>query len=509
MQNNAWENTQLNRKHSKSSDSGFSLVELLIAVTILAIIVIPLLHMFVTSTKINVKSRQTLRATTVAQDIMEGLKAYTLEEVKTQFEPPEGTGVSAYHYPQDGFYIVNSSLIQGGVRELTELEHEGEEIYYFGIQNIKIQGGEYDALIELDASTYGNKAKNKQSNPGAGIAAHDNEFNGKFYAEIGSVAEVSGSSDEASKATDSSYHQDKALDEGVLKDIKQQIEANILNSGGAVPDELDELKLENVLKKRYILVTIEDAGSKDAEGNEQCSAAINFIYEYEYSGMENECTKPDCPYKKGTPGHTNPHSHGDAGSMSGEVYNIRRTFSSGNFYLFYYPIYSSSEIDNIQFRIEDADKLLNEEQPLLKSVILAKQIRSDVDASANVIAPELSDAELLAKENSYRAVVDISADASPANDLIFRTNIDMNMVKNVSDGKRAMIGGVRYLFDSNVMSRLKQSSFSGDEVSEKVTNVIYDVKISVYKTGAAEHFTENNFEDNEEVHKLATITNWD
>lgn len=58
---------QLNRKYQENPDAGFSLVELLIAVTILAIIVVPLLHMFVTSTRINVKSRQTLRATTVAR----------------------------------------------------------------------------------------------------------------------------------------------------------------------------------------------------------------------------------------------------------------------------------------------------------------------------------------------------------------------------------------------------------------------------------------------------------
>ena len=199
---------QLNRKYQENPDAGFSLVELLIAVTILAIIVVPLLHMFVTSTRINVKSRQTLRATTVAQDIMEGLKAYTLEEVSTQFEPPEGMSGDSFHYPSDGFYIVNSSMIQGGVRDLTEHMDghvEGDEIYYFGIENLKMQGGEYDALIRLDASAYGANSRKMDesgtpSNPGA--TGHDNEFNGKFYAEIGSVAEVSGGGDEEAMKTD-------------------------------------------------------------------------------------------------------------------------------------------------------------------------------------------------------------------------------------------------------------------------------------------------------------------
>lgn len=489
MQSRLWKSTQLNKKRRKLSDSGFSLVELLIAVTILAIIVIPLLHMFLTSAKINVKSRQTLRATTVAQDIMEGLKAYTLEEVRAQFEPPEGMDGSSYYYPQDGFYVVNSSLIEGGVKELTELETEGSEIYYFGIRDIQMQGGKYDALIELDASAYGEKAANGEE------GAHDNEFNGTFYAEIGSVAEVNGSSDEASRTTDSSYHQNKDLDEDVLKDVKPKLEADLLSVGLTIPDDL---KLEDILMKRNITVVIEKADALDSEGNEQCKATITFEYVCSYN---YDPADPDAVFT-----YT---SYGYAGSAGGEVKDIHRTFSSGNFYLFYYPVYSSGEIDNIEFKIDDADKLFDEEQPLLKSVVLAKQIRSDVDTAANVIAPELSDAELQAKESAYRANVGIVADASMASDLTFRTNVDMNMVKNASGGEREMIGGIRYSFNSKVLPHLNQCTFSGDKVGEKVINVIYDIKISVYETGAAEHFTEINFEDNEDVHKLAAITNLD
>lgn len=480
---------RIKRKCIRISDAGFSLVELLIAVTILAIIVIPLLHMFITSTKINVKSRQTLRATTVAQDIMEGLKAYTLEEVRAQFEPPEGSGGSGFHYPTDGFYVIDSSVIQGGVRELSELEHPDKEIYYFGIENVKLQGGEYDVFIELDASTYGSKAKDKKDNPGAGIDAHDNEFNGKFYAELGSVAEVSGSGDEASKTTDSSYHENKKLNEAVLQDIKQQIEADIIGGGGTVPEELDELKLADVLKSRTIDVVIEDAGAKDPEGNEQCVATITFTYECEYDSKVYS-------------------SNGYAGSVGGVVNGIKRTFSSGNFYLFYYPAYGA--MDKINIKFNDADRLFDADQPLMRSFVLAKQIRSDVDPVLNVIAPELSDDELRAKENAYQAVVSIDADTALDNDLIFRTNIDTNMVKNDVDGTRDSLFSV--ILSSNnslVTPHLKNCSFTGDDVSEKATNVIYDAKITVYKSGAAKHFTESNFEDNEEVHKLATITNWD
>ena len=46
------------KERKLNKNAGFSLVELLIAVTILAIIVIPLLHMFVTTSRLNGKAKQ-------------------------------------------------------------------------------------------------------------------------------------------------------------------------------------------------------------------------------------------------------------------------------------------------------------------------------------------------------------------------------------------------------------------------------------------------------------------
>ena len=492
-------NRQLNRRGTQASNAGFSLVELLIAVTILSIIVIPLLHMFVTSTKINVKSRQTLRATTVAQDIMEGLKAYTLEEVRTQFTPADGVSTGSYFYPSDGFYILNSSLIQSGVREITELgpDYSGEEIYYFGIENLKMQGSEYDALIRLDASTYGAKSIEGAVTSGAATDAssHDRELNGAFYAEIGSVAETSGGGD----ATDSSYHEDKNLSRDVLKHIKEQIEDYITASGGTVPGDLADKKLEDLITKRTIEVILEDAGSVDVSGNPECKATITITYECVYDGKTYT-------------------SNGSVGSLSGEVKDITRTFSSGNFYLFYYPIYASGEVDNIVFELKNASQLFDEDEPILKSITLAKQIRSDVDASAGIIAPELSDAELASKEGSYKAKLDIhtSGLGTMKNDLLFRTNIDTNMSEqakhvDVDTGKveRDEILGINRALDPQVTSHLTQGAMSGDHVSGKITNVIYDIEISVYETGAAQYFGDPDFESNSEVHRLAKITSLD
>lgn len=532
MRSTAKGNRQLNTRRQRSSNAGFSLVEILIAVTILAIIVIPLLHMFVTSTRINVKSRQMQRATTVAQDIMEGLKAYNLEEVRAQFAPPEGVSPSTYYYPSNGFYVLNTNLIQGGVREITELGPDvtGEEVYYFGIENLKIQGGEYDALIKLDASTYGANSKEVANSLGATPAAgaHDKEFNGAFYAEIAGVSETSGGNLE----TDSSFHEDKDLNKAVFADVKKQIEdkyvANPAYGLIDLPENWDEVKLVGVgapdshnnivVIERNIKVVLEVAKDiygnpkNDVEGNPQCQATITFEY---------KC-KNNTPYwiADDDTDHDIYTSYGKEGVTGGKVENIYRTFSSGNFYLFYYPLYDGVK-DNIEFVINDASVLLDADKPLLKSITLAKQIRSDVDTNTHVIAPELSENDLFAKESTYLANVKVSASGTVNNELVFSTNIQTNLSQlakysDPSDPSKVLWGllseaNVQVGASGSLAAHFNKIDLIGDNTGSKVTNVIYDIEITVYDTGAAQYFKEAGFETTygDEVHKLASITNLD
>lgn len=63
----------------KKDDKGFTLLELLIAVIILAFIIVPLLRSFVTSYNVNARSRRMMRATTLAQNEMEIFEKEKLE----------------------------------------------------------------------------------------------------------------------------------------------------------------------------------------------------------------------------------------------------------------------------------------------------------------------------------------------------------------------------------------------------------------------------------------------
>lgn len=55
----------------KLNNEGVTLVEIIVAMLILAIVVVPFVHSFVTSASTNKKSRETLYGTTIAEDIME------------------------------------------------------------------------------------------------------------------------------------------------------------------------------------------------------------------------------------------------------------------------------------------------------------------------------------------------------------------------------------------------------------------------------------------------------
>lgn len=65
----------------RDNNRGFTLVELIIAVAILAIAISPLIANFIQSSKMNLKGRESLDAMNLAQDIMEGLSGYTADEV--------------------------------------------------------------------------------------------------------------------------------------------------------------------------------------------------------------------------------------------------------------------------------------------------------------------------------------------------------------------------------------------------------------------------------------------
>lgn len=464
--------TEMRAQKKPNSNAGFSLVELLIAVTILSIIVIPLMHLFLSSAKLNVKSRQTLRATTVAQDIMEGLKAYDVDELQEQF-----------NHPLDGFYVLDDRMVKGSIKEETDREEDStgasiEGLYYFSMSDVTMQGTQYDALIKVDARGYmeGTADAALTSAPdlsaldpmdSAAHTTHNQEHNNKEMAKLGSVVE----------GKDGLYVQEKSEDDQVLDKIYAAFEDE-LEAGGCTREDLDftenGFSVSGMSSDRWTIIKITDSGSTDEEGNPMLKAEVSILMQCTYKYEEKPVwIKRDIPVD-------NPN------------------FTSGNFYVIFYPQYGMEE---------DVVIIDNQSTVPLKQVIVAKQVDET-----------LTDAELYDAEEAYTAYLCFKG--CDMDSLVIRTNLDSSLVNDTflgaeppadqeenNNNERVKVSFLTEYKEnsSGIMERkgvtqsdlgkLKMYHLEGGRigkeasivpVQEDQTNVIYDVTVGIYKKGAAE-----------------------
>ena len=132
-----------------------TLIELLVAITMLALITTPFLNSFIVSVRNNYKARHVLRATTVGQNLMEGLKAFSVEDICRQINLDTEENTKLY---LPGRYLEHQELENAAGEKSSvngdEFIETASHKYVFGIRGIEEDGILYDARILLDASGY-------------------------------------------------------------------------------------------------------------------------------------------------------------------------------------------------------------------------------------------------------------------------------------------------------------------------------------------------------------------
>lgn len=478
------------RKQNK--DAGFSLVELLIAVVILAIIVIPLMNLFVSSNRINIKSRKTLRATTAAQDIMEGLKAYDMEEIKEQFADPAS-----------GFYVIDSRLIKGKVEERSDLEAgPAGGLYVFSMEQIAMQGSEYDAKIEVDGRRYMNPLNPDPSKPADDPA--NRALNSADLADARSIDKKNGTFVETEK-----YRQ--AVLKSVFKDsdMETAIKSRLTAAGVAsadldtrYADLQDENKAAYVCFKnaatffdqisRTITIELSTSTSVDKDGRPMVDMKVTQVYDF-------ICKNANIG---GTDGEV--HTSGDMGSLvwmaNMDCGKITRMVDAAtgdekiNVNLFYYPLYGASVPDQIIVKNGSGADL---------NLLIAKQRHETTDASGMPVLsdPEyLTDPQLMAAEQSYKAAVGIQDGLGASMNkehFLLKTNLGLNLVGEkylagapIERPEQLTINGTHMdlsgTSDMNIFTLDGVRSPMGrDPLPGETTELIYDVTVSIYQAGAA------------------------
>ena len=126
----------------KMNNKGMTLIEVLVAMAILAIIVTPTLRMFSTSSGMNLRAKKVQRATSMGESIMETFKAYTMEQLCYQFKYGTFKG-------SDGSVSVTASYPTGDASPLLTddtLNNDATEIH-FAINNATYDRSKYNIDI--------------------------------------------------------------------------------------------------------------------------------------------------------------------------------------------------------------------------------------------------------------------------------------------------------------------------------------------------------------------------
>lgn len=137
------------------NNKGFSLVELLIATVILAIVVAPLLHTFVTASVTAARSRRIGDATLAGQNVAETVEASTLSQLINDPDPTRyfagATSKGLYKPDASGYTAISPDAA-------------GPDVYHLGVHGLQAGGSVFNAMVSFDAAAYKN-AVDPEVNP--------------------------------------------------------------------------------------------------------------------------------------------------------------------------------------------------------------------------------------------------------------------------------------------------------------------------------------------------------
>ena len=438
----------MNRRLFKTDNRGMTLVEVMLAMVILAIIVVPLSHAFVSAARVNQDSRRKLRITTASQDIMEGLVANDLEDLAyTVYYPSGATDPFTGNQVHDGFNVVKRSLVRGPMSEVRcssiasdgtvsgltatnaassdENDHPsispvtGDGIntdfvkkpggkYYFALQSVTMENDNpnlrADVLIEVDATAYREGSTTVSGN----TALHN----------ASTIVDISG----MDSSKDFIFEEDAAT---LLSDLNASFYTSY--------------SLTDMVTK--ITVTL---------------SRIN----------DGESEKPRLHYVCRMESKSNPSHYME------DVQAITGTGDVRNIYLFYYPTYNGESAGSA---VPDSIEFINDGL-YDNNLYIIKQYNSIYGSS------------LQSYEESYECNVAITEnDPSDTVHTGIRTNLDYNLYEvayNSGSLNKMTFAQAAYTYNGSAKDDDFWAAVTGDVGGSKTEDRIYDFNVYVYEEGS-------------------------
>ncbi len=155
----------------KLNNSGFTLLEVLIAVIILAVVCVPIFRAIITSAETNAKSKIKMRATNTAENLMEDFKTHDIEELVESYSKSASNTVIK---PGDSVGGVASSKYIFDIADSTYYKEKLPDTYTVKVELDPLNYPNTNSLNLADLSTVSSKS--------SAILSMNKEFDKQVYA---------------------------------------------------------------------------------------------------------------------------------------------------------------------------------------------------------------------------------------------------------------------------------------------------------------------------------------
>lgn len=464
------------KQHTKLNNKGMTLVELIVSVTVLVLVSAFILSAFVTAMRMSAKSRNLHKATTVAQNVMEGINLKSAEELAYQFNYPiiqdsAGTSLS-------NFSVYSTKALQYSVDNCVG------ELYMQADASGNITYGKVNAI---SLSQYNQLKKDMVSNASAvamagsaymtGLDAGKYEFltdtDGKYCYYIRNLVNdgsyynaritLDASAYRSTGSSSLNTNSEQLISVPTIDSTYDAVEVMGKDYDGNAKVKLEQLSGRTIMDsqlRRTIKLSISDAlmGS----GSYRTKVEIEYIYSCDLNGdgigddLDGDGLTKDDEYVLKV---DNPFDN----TGFEDVKQLR------NLYLYYYPLYDYSGVG-----INDSIIIDNSANKDLEVYVIKQETGS------------LSQTELRDKENSYEVsfnVVETSTNSLGKSHITLHTNWDENLYSIYSSGMVPAVNQATY--NRNGVWVNKDMFQTTDLKNKQAKDRMYDVTVEIFASEKA------------------------
>lgn len=433
----------------KLNNKGMTLVELIVAIAILAVALIPLMYAFVSVARYSAKGRELQQATSITHTVMENCKAYSVDDIKNQ--------------------IVNGTFFESKFAEGLKLgasstgyHVDGTDGFKFYIDDVQVDNQYYDVCFELDSYTdvMGNTASAQMMN-------YENinpTLDAIFMSQSTPVSETDTT---VAAILDETAYWDSMNQIATLVSTYTSDTTNGLNVVGLSDVEVEasfgtgELNEDDFELKRLIEINL----SQTSDGEK---AEVVYKYTYSLTDDEYKFVGELNPAPTAAPDGTEVSSTTEVHMTVPDSQIVEKTFSIyknadmndtltdakiNDVYFFYTPGYSVG----VDYKIAEDEIVINNALGRAVDVYLYKQVDLGLDSTIIQIA-----------EDSYAPKVSCVAGSDTIN---LYHNLDTKLIN----------GGITSLH--SIDSTIQQKT-EAEHLNKTETVLMYKILVNIYRSNA-------------------------